>query len=155
MKKHQLLRCLRIDKLSLAALEATLAEYTKKEPDIPVLECIGQSQATLKARAECLAAKLSELSLIKDFTFSVVPHTAQVGGGALPEQSLPSWGVLAKSSLVGDNRLEELLRSATPPVIATLQPGGVMLDVIAIPDGRLDDVAFAFSELPNPPPHIR
>ncbi|MCL2699062.1 MAG: L-seryl-tRNA(Sec) selenium transferase [Defluviitaleaceae bacterium] len=141
MKKHQLLRCLRIDKLSLAALEAALEEYTRKKPDIPVLEYIGQSREVLKTRAERLAA---ELSAVDGFTFSVMPHTAQVGGGALPEQSLPSWGVLAKSSKIGDNRLEELLRGATPPIVATVQPDGVMLDVIAISDCCTDGVVSAF-----------
>ena len=144
MKKNQLLRCLRIDKLSLAALEAALVEYTKKTPDIPVLEFIKQRPDELKTRAERLEAALSN---IDGFVFETTPHTAQVGGGALPEQSLPSWGVLAKSLRFSSNRLEELLRGATPPIVATLQPGGVMLDVMAIPDSRLGDVVSIFSGL--------
>ena len=144
MKKSQLLRCLRIDKLSLAALEATLHEYTKKTPDLPVLKLIGQQPDILKTRAELLQTMLS---FIDGFTFSVEPHTAQIGGGALPEKTLPSFGVLCKSLRLSDNKLELMLKSANTPIVATLQPGGVMLDVIAIPDDRFADIVSAFGHL--------
>ena len=142
MKKNQLLRCLRIDKLTLAALEATLTEYTKKTPDIPVLKLIGQTPGVLKARAERLQ---NALSGIDGFMFTVESHTAQVGGGALPEKSLPSFGVLVKSLRHSDNKLEWMLRNSKPPIIATLQPGGIMLDVISIPDERMDDIVAVFT----------
>jgi len=137
MKKSQLLRCLRMDKLSLAALEATLIEYTQKTPSIPVLELIGQPPDILKVRAERLKAALS---VVSGLTFTVQPHTAQIGGGSLPEQSLPSWGVLVKGLHLSNNKLEAMLRSGNPPIVATLQPDGVMLNVITIPDSRIGDV---------------
>jgi L-seryl-tRNA(Ser) seleniumtransferase len=141
LKKHQLLRCLRIDKLSLAALEAALVEYTKKAPEIPILELLRQQPDELKARAKRLKTALAD---IDGFIFEVMPHTAQVGGGALPEQSLPSWGVLVRSLHFSSNKLEEKLRCATPPIVATLQPGGVMLDVMTIKDNRVSDIVSAF-----------
>lgn len=145
MKRNQLLRCLRIDKLSLAALEATLTEYLNKSPDIPVLKYIGQTPDTLKARAERLQKLLTEAA--GGCTFRIAPHTAQAGGGALPSQQLQSWGVLVKSTRYSDNKLEALLRGACPPVIATLRDDGIMLDVIAVPDERFSDIAAAFASL--------
>ena len=151
MKKSQLLRCLRIDKLSLAVLEATLIEYTKKTPNILVLELIKQHPDDLKLRAKRLCAALST---IDGFEFALVAHTAQIGGGALPGLPLKSWGVLAKSLRFGSNKLEGLLRGASPPVIATLQPDGVMLDVIAIPDSRINDVVSAIKQAANLQAHM-
>jgi L-seryl-tRNA(Ser) seleniumtransferase len=137
-RRHPLARAFRIDKLSLAALEATLMLYrdpARARREIPVLAMLDASEEVLAARAERLRALLPD-----DAT--VVRATARVGGGALPLLELdgPAVAVVYERDPVA---LARALRDSDPPVIARIVDGRVLLDPRTLLDGELETVAEA------------
>ena len=131
LRRHPLHRALRIDKLGLAALEGTLLLYL--EPDralreIPVLRMLHEDVATVRARAERLAAAVGG---------DVEETLARVGGGALPLTELPSFACAV------DEELSEPLRRNEPPVIAIVRDGRLLLDCRTLADGDVDEIAAA------------
>jgi L-seryl-tRNA(Ser) seleniumtransferase len=124
LRRHALARAVRIDKLSLAALEATLELY--RDPGravarVPVLAMAAAPAEAVRARAERLAARLGG---------EVVETRARVGGGALPLLELESFAC----ALDGGERLAAALRAGDPPVVARVQEGRVLLDCRTISD---------------------
>ena len=103
MRRHPLQRALRADKLSLAALEATLALYLDAPAQIPVLRMIEEPLEAVRARAERLAGLVGG---------AVEETVARVGGGALPLTELPSFGCAVEEELAGP------LRTGEPPIVA-------------------------------------
>jgi L-seryl-tRNA(Ser) seleniumtransferase len=127
-RRHPLARAVRIDKLSLAALEATLALYRDPEharDALPVLTMLTADDATLGARAHRLAAATGG---------SLVQSTAMVGGGALPLLELPGPAVALDPGPAGADALAAALRAGEPPVLARIQDGRVLLDVRTLTD---------------------
>ena len=121
-RRHPLSRALRVDKMLLAALEATLRLYRDgRSAELPALRAIFATPEELRQRATALALKLAELGL----KATVVETEGKVGGGSLPLRRLPGAGV----SLPGDVRLLAALRAGTPAVVALLRDGRVVLDV--------------------------
>jgi L-seryl-tRNA(Ser) seleniumtransferase len=133
-RKHPLMRALRPDKLTLAALHATLSLYRDgKATSVPAVRMIAQDAETLRKRAEALAAKIGG---------AVEPCTSTVGGGAMPTAELPSFAV----TMTGDAEAHDRkLRGAAVPVIARIEDGRLWLDVRTIADDELEAVARAFS----------
>jgi L-seryl-tRNA(Ser) seleniumtransferase len=135
-RRHPLARALRIDKLSLAALEATLRLYRDPEralEEIPVLAMLAVDEATLAARAERLAAAIGERA-------SVNRAAGKAGGGSLPLLELEGPVV----SLDADPEpLVAALRGVDPPVIARIHDGRVLLDPRTLTDEELPIVARA------------
>jgi L-seryl-tRNA(Ser) seleniumtransferase len=136
VRRHPLVRALRIDKLSLAALEATLELH--REPAhaaarIPVLRMVSQPAHKVRSRAERLAELVGG---------EVVATRARVGGGALPLLELESHAC----SLKGGERLAAKLRSGDPPVIARVQEGHVLLDCMTLEDADLPLIAAALAD---------
>jgi L-seryl-tRNA(Ser) seleniumtransferase len=120
LRAHPLMRALRPDKLTLAALEATLALH--REPErararIPALRMLAASPAQLRERARDLAAALGG---------EVVASVGRVGGGALPLAELPSAAVALPADLAA------ALRAGDPPVAARLHEGRCLLDVLTL-----------------------
>jgi L-seryl-tRNA(Ser) seleniumtransferase len=124
-RRHPLARALRIDKLSLAALEATLRIYRdpqRARAELPVLRAVLEPAEDVRARAEALAARIGG---------SVVEAVARVGGGALPLAELPSFGV----RLEGDAELlAAQLREGEPAVLARVSDGALVLDCRTLSD---------------------
>jgi len=120
LRKHPLARAIRADKLCLAGLSATLLHYLKDEAEtqIPIWRMIAASPSELQARAQTWATSLGH--------GEVLASRSAVGGGSLPEETLPTF-VLALDSRSPD-RLMERLRLAAPPVIARLEADRVLLD---------------------------
>jgi L-seryl-tRNA(Ser) seleniumtransferase len=120
LKKHPLARAIRADKLCLAGLSATLLHYLKDEAEsqIPIWRMIAAPPAELQARARGWANALGR--------GEVLASRSAVGGGSLPEETLPTF-VLALDSR-SPNRLLERLRLANPPLIARLDADRVLLD---------------------------
>jgi len=120
-RRHPLARALRIDKLSLAALEATLRLYRDPERalrEIPVLAMLAADPETLSARAKRIAAGIGEGA-------GIVAASAKVGGGALPLLELAGPAV----ALEGEpEALAGTLRAGEPPVIVRIHDGQVLLD---------------------------
>jgi L-seryl-tRNA(Ser) seleniumtransferase len=129
LRRHPLHRALRVDKLSLAALEATLRLYLDGAPDrIPVLRALHEQPDARRARALRLAELVGG---------SVEETVGRAGGGALPLAELGSWACAVEESL------GEPLRNGDPPVLGIVRDGKLLLDVLALRDDELDEVAAA------------
>ncbi len=131
LRRHPLQRALRADKLTLAALEGTLAvalDPERARRDIPVLRMLSEPLTAVQERAERLAALVGG---------EVEETVARVGGGALPLAELPSFACAVEESLF------ERLRHGEPPVVGIVRDGRLLLDVRALSDGELDEVARA------------
>ncbi|OBF74621.1 L-seryl-tRNA(Sec) selenium transferase [Mycobacterium sp. 852002-51613_SCH5001154] len=129
LRRHPAARALRVDKLTLAALEATLTG-----PPTPVAEALIADVAELRSRAESLAARLPDAE--------VVDCIAAVGGGGAPDVQLPSAAVSLPESYAA------ALRAASPPVVGRLEAGRCLLDlrtVAPVDDARLAAAVLACS----------
>jgi L-seryl-tRNA(Ser) seleniumtransferase len=128
LRRHPLHRALRSDKLTLAALEGTLALYLDRPDEIPVLRMLREPAETVRGRAERLA----------DATGGAVEETvARVGGGALPLAELPSFACAVEEDLAA------ALRAHEPPVIAVVRDGRTLLDCRTLTDAEADEVTAA------------
>ena len=123
LKKHPLTRAMRVDKMTLAALEATLHSYENGlEEEIPVIGMLSASPDALKEKAELLLEMLGNAGI----SAGIVPVEGRVGGGSVPNQSLASWAV----ALTGDvNTLEQKLRQGFQPIVGRIHNDQYLLDV--------------------------
>ncbi len=131
LRRHPLQRALRADKLTLAALEGTLALYLEPdlaERDVPVLRMIREPAETVRARAERLAALVGG---------SVEKTVARVGGGALPLAELESFACAVEEGLATPLRLGE------PPVVGVVRDGLLLLDCRTLADDEVELAAAA------------
>ena len=136
-RRHPLARAVRIDKLSLAALEATLALH--RDPvaarrALPVLAMLEADDATLSRRAHELAAAIGG---------DVVASTARVGGGALPLLELPGPAVAIDPGAAGATALAADLRAGDPAVVGRIHDGRLLLDPRTLTDDEAREVARA------------
>jgi L-seryl-tRNA(Ser) seleniumtransferase len=132
VRRHPLARAVRIDKLSLAALEATLE--LSRDPqralrEVPVLRTAAESAGAVQERARRLADRLGG---------TVVATTARIGGGAVPLLELPSYAC----ALEGGDALAAALRAADPPVIAVVREGRVLLDCRTLSDDQCLEITL-------------
>lgn len=149
IKQNQLLRALRVDKMTLAALAATLqfyrdpAEALKK---IPTLQMITIDSERLKQRAEDLA---SSLSAINGIQVATVSGTSQVGGGSYPGYFLPTTLVCIspRSGYYSSTELERLLRTGEFPIITRLEQDKVIIDVRTLQNGDIQQITARLREL--------
>ena len=149
-RRDPLARALRLDKLALAALEATLPAYAdpaRAVREIPALRMIAVAEDVLERRARLLAEALRQrLSWLE---VSVERGAGEVGGGALPLQRLPGWVVALESSGRAVESLDRWARAADPPVIGYIRAGKFRMDVRTLGD---DELAEAVDALANAPP---
>ncbi len=132
MKKNQLLRALRIDKMTLSALEATLALYLNEKEAlqaIPTLEMIGLSEAACLEKATELATMLKPISHLN---VEVEKDSSKIGGGSYPEHLLPTYAVVLNSSEFSAAELQEKLRQGATPIISRIKNEANLLDVRTI-----------------------
>lgn len=146
LKSHPLLRAVRIDKLSLAALEATLRLY--KPPHnpfhkIPVLEALAQDTASIRARAEDLTALIKAHTPLNAETQSSI---ARAGGGSLPQQDLESFAVVVTPPTGSPEALAAGLRRSTPPVIGRIAEDRLHLDMRTVTNADLPDILTALRQ---------
>jgi len=126
MRANSLFRALRVDKLTYAALEATLLAYVKGEHDaIPALRMMHLSKEEIGRRAEAVAEKInpSQLSL------EVIDGESVIGGGAAPSAVLPTRLLAIACEGLSADELSSSLRVADPPIIARVEDGRVLLDL--------------------------
>lgn len=136
VKKNQLSRALRVDKLTLAAMEATFRLYLDKEKalkEVPVLNMLSQSRDALREKAERLEKMIGHLRLPLDVHLEDV--NSRVGGGAYPEVDLPSVALVLTSKTMTAEELEIQLRSYRTPIITRVQNDAVMIDVRTLQPG--------------------
>jgi L-seryl-tRNA(Ser) seleniumtransferase len=128
LRKNPFARAMRVDKLTLSALEATLRLYLEPEralKEIPVLSMLSESAAEIESRAHALARTLSDGGV----SVEVAATKASVGGGAFPIAEIPSAALVLEGNAT---ELEEKLRSADPPVIGRIADGKLVLDLRAV-----------------------
>jgi L-seryl-tRNA(Ser) seleniumtransferase len=144
LRSHPLLRALRPDKLTLAALEATLELYRDgtAASEIPALAMLSVSEPVLQARAEKLCAACTAAR--PDLHFRTMRVRSAVGGGSLPLCEPWSWAVAVEGEV---EKLEAALRRSEPPVIARIADDRLLLDVRTFLDGDLERVANALKEI--------
>jgi L-seryl-tRNA(Ser) seleniumtransferase len=127
LRRHPLQRAVRADKLTLAALEGTLAAY-RRASETPVLRMLREPAAAVRARAERLAGLTGG---------SVEPTVARAGGGSLPLAEIASFACALEESLAAP------LRQAEPPVVGIVRDGKLLLDCRTIADEEVEQVAAA------------
>ena len=145
IRRHPFNRALRIDKLTLAALEATLRLYwdpNEARRRIPTLRMIAMGREDLRPRAQRLARRLRK-TLPSSVRLSVRPDRSQVGGGALPLLELPTWVLGIQAEGISTARLERALRRGDPPVIARVEREELVLDLRTIQDEELPALSRA------------
>ncbi len=125
LARHPLARALRVDKLTIAALEATLAG-----PPVPVAEALAADQESLTIRAGRISAALASAGIDS----RAVPAQAAVGGGGGPGVSLPSAAVSLPAGLAQPLRAGRAVRAgAAPAVVGRIEGGRLLLDLRAVP----------------------
>jgi L-seryl-tRNA(Ser) seleniumtransferase len=137
IERHPLNRALRIDKATVAALEATLRLYRDgRWREVPALRLLGAPPEELAARARALVEALARRGIAGE----PVETTSRVGGGALPAAAPASRAV----ALPGEpEALHEALRRGNPPVVARIADGRLLLDVRTIAPAELEPLAAA------------
>jgi L-seryl-tRNA(Ser) seleniumtransferase len=126
MRSNSLFRALRVDKLTYAALEATLLAYVKRDHDaIPTLRMMRLTQQEIGKRAEAIAAKVASSKLQAE----IIDGESVIGGGAAPSSVLPTRLVALSCADLSADELSTRLRAADPPVIARVEDGRVLLDL--------------------------
>ncbi|MBI3353535.1 MAG: L-seryl-tRNA(Sec) selenium transferase [Nitrospirae bacterium] len=138
---NPLARAIRIDKLTLAGLEATLREYLDGEKavkEIPTLNMLCQPLSEIEKKAIYIADGLKGVG--SKLGVSVIDETSQSGGGALPLVSLLTKVVAILSNNLSAARLEEMLRKNNPPIISRIKEGRILLDPRTIQRDELDTV---------------
>ncbi len=146
IEKDPLMRAFRLDKMTLAALEATLRLYLNEERalrEMPVLRMLGAPLPELRGRAEQLAERLGAVAGVKQAR--ATEDVAYVGGGSLPDQAMKTW-VVEVTAEVGDAELARRLRVGAPAVMGRLRDGKLVLDVrtvFAQQDGPLVEAVRA------------
>ncbi len=140
LKKHPLNRAMRVDKMTLAALEATLRSYEAGTPEeIPVIGMLAAGPETLRQKAEALRGQIEKTGV----SCEIVETEGRVGGGSVPNQSLPSFAV----ALDGDvNVLEETLRLGQHPIVGRIHNGRYLLDVRTLMEADFPTIAAAVRE---------
>jgi L-seryl-tRNA(Ser) seleniumtransferase len=147
-RRDPLARALRVDKLTIAALEATLPVYGDPERaarEIPALAMLRADKAALEARAKALAAALGER--VPAGRFRAERGNGQVGGGSLPMQWLPGWMVSAEVPGRTPDELDARARAAEPPVIGYIRGGRLRFDVRTIRDDEIHEAAEALARV--------
>jgi L-seryl-tRNA(Ser) seleniumtransferase len=130
IEKDPLMRAFRLDKMTLAALEATLRLYIDEERallEIPVLRMLATPLDELRRRAEALVEQLRGAPGVA--SVEMKEDVAFVGGGSLPDQATPTWVVEIEPAGVSDDELARRLRVGTPAVMGRLRSGRLVLDV--------------------------
>jgi L-seryl-tRNA(Ser) seleniumtransferase len=126
MRANSLFRALRVDKLTYAALEATLLAYVKRDHDaIPALRMMRLPKAEIGVRSEALAKKIQSANVAVE----LVEGESVIGGGAAPSAVLPTRLIAVVWKGRTADELSASLRAGDPPIVARVEDGRVLLDL--------------------------
>ncbi len=148
MKKNPLTRAIRIDKLTLAALEATLRDYLDPEEaikSIPTLQMMTATQEDLRPKGQKLFDLMNDHA--EGYSVELVEDFGQIGGGSVPTQMIPSIAVAVKSEKLSLDELEEKLRHVSLPIITRISKERMLLDVRCIEERHFDYINETFRKL--------
>ena len=143
LKKHQLARVLRVDKMSFAALEGTLLSYvTGEEIEIPIIRDILQPIEQVNQKAQYVMSKLKKH--IPSLQLQLCEDVSYVGGGTMPEVTIPTIVLkLIPPNTVTTNELTEKLRLGTPSVVVRQRDNGVIIDFRTITEEEIEELCKA------------
>ena len=145
LRKHPLYRALRSDKLRLAALEATLVSHLKDvaHVEVPVIQMLSLTASELEQRARSFIDALPQTEL----TFELVPGESAIGGGAGPTSTLPTTLIAITHPSKSAQEIEHQLRTSTPPIIARIAEGKVLLDLRTVFDSEIPAIIHVLKRL--------
>ena len=146
IRRHPLMRALRVDKMTYAALEATLTEYAagRAALTVPVQRMLALTADEIRARARALAAALNASSAWKA---EIVDGASAIGGGSAPGVELPTSLIAIGKRGLTAAALEAQLRRLTPPVIARIEEDRVLLDLRTVLPDDDEPLARALMQL--------
>ena len=148
--KNPLMRAMRVDKMTLAALAATLRLYRDPETaeqEVPILRMLSMPVENLKLRASKISQQISHLPFIS--SCEVVEDQSMLGGGSLPTQKIPTWCVAVEPADQSVSRLAHQLRNSSTSVIGRIQKDRLFLDMRTVQpcqDAELVSVFESFSQ---------
>ncbi|WP_071395059.1 L-seryl-tRNA(Sec) selenium transferase [Bacillus tuaregi] len=149
LKKHQLARVLRVDKMTLAALEGTLMHYAKGKEElrhIPVVRDLLAGKEELKQRTEAFLARLSQSC--QTYHSSIIEGTSQVGGGTMPDVELPTYVATLKHKEFNAEKVAALLRTkSTPAIVVRIQKEEIHIDLRTVSEEEEELLIHALIEL--------
>jgi len=149
IKKNPLTRALRIDKLTLAALEITLRAYYDENTatqTIPTLRMLLQPIETIKDRAMNLLSFMID-NRTSQFDVSCINRTSKVGGGALPIHEIDSYCVAISHRTISENDIQKLFRQGNPSIIGRIEDGMFLIDLRTVQEQDLPDIKDCFKKI--------
>jgi L-seryl-tRNA(Ser) seleniumtransferase len=149
IRSNPLARALRLDKMTLAALDATLGQYLDMEKavhDIPTLWMLTQPLSEIERKARLMADGLNGIS-DKDLSITIQADTSQSGGGALPMGNFPTKTVCIQHKKLSANELESRLRTGAPHIISRIKEGLVVFDPRTLNDEEIHHIIGACKEI--------
>jgi len=149
LRRHSLYRALRADKLALAALEATLEAYRRGAAlaEVPALRALAATREELEERARAFVGGLRERDGAGALRAEIVEGHSAVGGGSAPTTHPPTALVALAHSTLSADALEERLRRATPPVVARILDGRVVLDLRTVEESEEGELLDALASI--------
>ena len=146
VRRHPLMRAVRADKLTYAALEATLALWAREpaRTEIPVYRMMIMSAGDVADRARALADALSS---VRGLTCRIIDGTSTIGGGSAPESALPTKLLALSLDGASTGALEQRLRAGDPPVIARIQDDRVVIDLRTVAPDETPELTRVLSSL--------
>jgi L-seryl-tRNA(Ser) seleniumtransferase len=149
---NPMLRAMRIDKMTFAALEATFMQYLDEEEllkNIPTVRMLTQSREVIKKRAKRILSSLKK-SVPDRANLEILPDQSRAGGGSLPETDFPTFVVSIRPLNISVNSLEKKLRLGNPPVISRIKEDVLLIDARTVLDREIKTlvncVAAAFDK---------
>jgi L-seryl-tRNA(Ser) seleniumtransferase len=143
ISRHPLSRALRMDKMSLAALDATLKLYFEPEKvhkRIPCLKTLCYREQDLHRRGQTVLEKFKN-KLPENWTITLEKGVSSVGGGAMPLAKLDTWVLLVRSQNHSIEAISEFLRHTEPPVLTRIQKDCIVMDIRTVPDDEVKEFA--------------
>ena len=152
INSHPLARALRADKLTLAALEATLRLYRDPERalrEIPTLRYLYRSYSELRVLAETLKRRLKALLPKDRFEIELIEGASEVGGGSLPGELLPTVCVAFRSRTgsPSPDEIAKALRKNAPPIFARINAERILFDPRTLEEAEIEEIAMAMSKM--------
>lgn len=149
LRRHPLARALRVDKMTAAALEATLLAYLDPErawEELPALRMLSEPAASVRSRASRLKRSL-ESAGATGFTAEVVADVSRAGGGSLPLAEIPTYCLRLAHEAIAAQELEARLRAGEVPVLARVKDDALLFDLRTVSDGEVRPLARAIASL--------
>ena len=148
LRQHSLYRALRVDKLCLAALEATLDAHRREAiEEIPALRMLALTKDALEERAKHFLEKLAAVNESRVLTATIITGQSAVGGGSGPNVHPETFLIGLKHERLSAAEIENTLRLGSPPVVARIADDSVLLDLRTVPESEEPELLAALSSL--------